>query len=168
MLLQSCTPPAPLPSIPSLPASGPPWSEDCYQRRVIPRFPPSKVKAAAEAAEGPRGGDTIFGKIIRKEIPADVVYEDDTALAFRDVNPQAPVHVLVIPKRPIAQLSRSADADEQLLGHLMVVARRVARQEGLDESGFRVVINDGKHGAQSVYHIHLHVLGGRQLTWPPG
>lgn len=96
------------------------------------------------------------------------MYEDDRALAFRDVNPQAPTHVLVVPKQPIAALSRSGDADALLLGHLMVVARRVAEAEGLASDGFRVVINDGKHGAQSVHHLHLHVLGGRQMTWPPG
>ncbi|XP_076650313.1 histidine triad nucleotide binding protein 1 [Halictus rubicundus] len=113
------------------------------------------------------GGDTIFGKILRKEIPCKFIYEDDQCVAFHDVNAQAPVHFLVIPRKPIAQLSKSDDEDESLLGHLMLVARKVAKQEGLD-NGFRLVINDGKHGAQSVFHLHLHVLGGRQMQWPPG
>ena len=137
--------------------------------------------------------DTIFGKISRKEIPVNastffsfffstffilstffnpqpstqILYEDDLCLAFRDVSPQAPIHFLVIPKKPIPQLSRSEDQDEALLGRLLTVARKVAVQENLAE-GFRVVINDGKNGCQSVYHLHVHVLGGRQLGWPPG
>ncbi|XP_063835809.1 adenosine 5'-monophosphoramidase HINT1 [Ostrinia nubilalis] len=124
-----------------------------------------EVELAQSAAPG---GDTIFGKILRKEIPAKFVYEDEQCVAFHDVNPQAPTHILVIPRKPIAQLSKADDEDEQLLGHLMIAARKVAAQEGLDKSGFRLVINDGKHGAQSVYHLHLHILGGRQLEWPPG
>lgn len=88
-------------------------------------------------------------------------------VAFHDVNPQAPVHFLVIPKKPIQQLSKAEDEDENLLGHLMIIARKVAKQESLN-NGFRLVVNDGKHGAQSVYHLHLHVLGGRQMEWPPG
>lgn len=114
------------------------------------------------------GGDTIFGKILRKEIPAKFVYEDEQCVAFHDVNPQAPTHILVIPRKPIAQLSLAVDEDEQLLGHLLIVARKVAAQEGLDKSGFRLVVNDGKNGAQSVYHLHIHILGGRQMQWPPG
>lgn len=112
-------------------------------------------------------GDTIFGKILRKEIPCKYIYEDDKCVAFHDVNPQAPVHFLVIPKKPIQQLSKAEDEDENLLGHLMIIARKVAKQESLN-NGFRLVVNDGKHGAQSVYHLHLHVLGGRQMEWPPG
>ncbi|CAD6239482.1 GSCOCG00008710001-RA-CDS [Cotesia congregata] len=111
--------------------------------------------------------DTIFGKILRKEIPCKFIYEDDKCVAFHDVNAQAPTHFLVIPRKPIPQLSKAADEDELLLGHLMNVARKVAKQEGLDQ-GFRLVINDGQNGAQSVYHLHLHVLGGRQMQWPPG
>jgi len=111
--------------------------------------------------------DTIFGKIARKEIPAKIIYEDDQAVAFHDVNPQAPVHVLVIPKKPLTQLSTSDDSDEALLGHLLVVCRKVALQLEL-EKGFRIVINDGKDGCQSVYHLHLHLIGGRKLGWPPG
>ncbi|KAG8458767.1 hypothetical protein KFE25_012965 [Diacronema lutheri] len=112
---------------------------------------------------------TIFDKILSKEIPSDVVYEDELCLAFRDIAPQAPVHVLVIPKRKdgLSQLSKADARHKELLGHLLFVAQHVAKSEGLAE-GFRIVINDGKHGCQAVYHLHLHVLGGRQLTWPPG
>lgn len=88
-------------------------------------------------------------------------------MAFNDLNPQAPKHFLVIPRKPIPQLSKSEEADESILGHLMYVAQKVAKQEGL-EKGFRLVVNDGQDGAQSVYHLHLHVLGGRQMEWPPG
>mmetsp|Transcript_12288 Transcript_12288/g.26884 ORF Transcript_12288/g.26884 Transcript_12288/m.26884 type:complete len:197 (-) Transcript_12288:728-1318(-) len=112
--------------------------------------------------------DTIFGKIIRKEIPADIVHEDELCVAFRDVNPQAPTHILVIPKDPITQLSKTEPRHKELLGHLMLTANKVAAGDGLDSSGFRVVINDGKNGCQSVYHLHLHVIGGRKLGWPPG
>ncbi|XP_035670417.1 histidine triad nucleotide-binding protein 1-like isoform X3 [Branchiostoma floridae] len=124
-----------------------------------------EVTKAHSAREG---GDTIFGKIIRKEIPADIIYEDDQCLAFRDINPQAPVHFLVIPKKPIPQLSKAEDGDEQLLGHLMIVAKKVAEKEGLAATGYRVTANDGKNGGQEVFHIHLHVMGGRQMGWPPG
>jgi len=110
--------------------------------------------------------DTLFGKIARGELQADVVYEDDRAVAFRDIAPQAPTHVLVIPRKPIARLSESEDADEALLGHLLGVARRVARQEGLAD--FRLVVNDGAGAGQSVFHLHVHVLGGRPFRWPPG
>ncbi|XP_012227907.1 adenosine 5'-monophosphoramidase HINT1 [Linepithema humile] len=125
----------------------------------------TEVEKAQSAA--PDGGDTIFGKILRKEIPCNFIYEDSQCVAFEDVNPQAPVHFLVIPRKPIPQLSKAQDEDEALLGHLMYVAQKVAKQKDL-KNGFRLVINDGKHGAQSVYHLHLHVLGGRQLQWPPG
>ena len=111
---------------------------------------------------------TIFSRIIAREIPADIVYEDDRALAFRDVNPVAPVHVLVIPKEPIPRVSEATAAQSDLLGHLLWVAAEVARLEGIADDGFRVVTNNGDHGGQSVDHLHLHVLGGRQLRWPPG
>ena len=111
---------------------------------------------------------TVFDKILAKEIPADVVYEDDRALAFHDIAPQAPVHVLVIPKRRIVGIATATDDDTELLGHLLQVCRRVAAQEGLVEGGYRVVTNNGVHGGQSVNHLHFHVLGGRQLGWPPG
>jgi len=111
--------------------------------------------------------DTIFGKIIRREIPADVIYEDDLAIAFKDIRPQAPVHILVIPKQPIPQLSQVTPADQQILGHLLLIAQQVARQVGLDQ-GYRLVINDGPDGGQTVYHLHIHILGGRPMPWPPG
>ncbi|HEY9616029.1 MAG TPA: histidine triad nucleotide-binding protein [Microcoleaceae cyanobacterium] len=111
--------------------------------------------------------DTIFGKIIRKEIPADIVYEDNLALAFRDVNPQAPVHILVIPKQPIARLSDAESPDHALMGHLLLTVKRVAEQAGLT-NGYRVVINNGDDGGQTVNHLHLHILGGRSMHWPPG
>ncbi len=111
--------------------------------------------------------ETIFSKIILREIPADIVYEDDLCLAFRDVNPQAPVHVLVIPKQAIAKLSDADSNDHALLGHLLLTVKRVADQLGLDD-GYRVVINTGADGGQTVYHLHLHILGGRQMGWPPG
>jgi histidine triad (HIT) family protein len=110
---------------------------------------------------------TIFKRIIDKEIPANVVYEDDRCLAFRDVNPQAPVHVLVIPKQEIPSLADAVDDDAALLGHLLSKARSLASQLGLVH-GYRVVINCGPDGGQSVDHLHLHVLGGRPLDWPPG
>jgi len=110
---------------------------------------------------------TIFQKIIDGEIPADIVHEDDRCLAFRDIAPQAPVHVLVIPRKPIVSLAHLEDEDEALVGHLMMVARKVALDQGL-ENGFRTVINTGQDGGQSVDHLHIHVLGGRGLAWPPG
>jgi histidine triad (HIT) family protein len=111
--------------------------------------------------------ETIFSKIIRREIPAEIVYEDDLAIAFKDVNPQAPVHILVIPKEPIAQLADAESKDHALMGHLLLTAKRVAQQAGLN-NGYRLVINTGPDGGQTVYHLHLHILGGRQMTWPPG
>ncbi|BAZ21701.1 HIT family protein [Kalymmatonema gypsitolerans NIES-4073] len=111
--------------------------------------------------------ETIFSKIIRREIPADIVYEDDLALAFKDVNPQAPVHILVIPKKPIPRLADAESQDDALLGHLLLTVKRVAEQAGLT-NGYRLVINTGPDGGQTVYHLHLHILGGRQMTWPPG
>jgi histidine triad (HIT) family protein len=111
--------------------------------------------------------DTIFGKIIRREIPADIVYEDDLAIAFKDVQPQAPVHILVIPKKPIVKLTDAQESDRDLLGHLLLTAKRVAEEAGLT-NGYRVVINTDSDGGQSVYHLHLHILGGRHMTWPPG
>jgi len=111
--------------------------------------------------------DTIFGKIIRREIPADIVYEDELALAFRDIQPQAPVHILVIPKQPIAKLSDAESQDHRLMGHLLLTAKRVADQAGLAD-GYRVVINTGADGGQTVNHLHLHILGGRSMQWPPG
>ncbi|MBN8726795.1 MAG: histidine triad nucleotide-binding protein [Xanthomonadales bacterium] len=112
--------------------------------------------------------DTLFDKIIRREIPADIVYEDEDVLAFRDVNPQAPVHVLFVPKQPIATLDDLTDADATRVGRLLVAASKYARAEGLAEDGYRFVINCNRHGGQTVYYLHLHLLGGRVMTWPPG
>ena len=112
--------------------------------------------------------DTIFGKIIRREIPADIVYEDDDVLAFRDVTPQAPVHILIVPKRPLQNLLDAQPGDTLLLGQLMSAAAHIAQTLGLDETGFRVVVNAGPDAGQSVDHLHLHLLGGRPLLWPPG
>mgnify|MGYP001201150137 CR=1 FL=1 len=112
--------------------------------------------------------DNIFAKIVRKEIPATIVYEDDRALAFRDVGPKAPVHILVIPKKDLARVSEAKAEDEPLLGHLLTVAAAVARQEGIDDTGYRLVINKGRDAGESVPHLHVHLLGGRPLQWPPG
>ena len=115
------------------------------------------------------GEPTIFDKIIAKEIPSDVIYEDNLCLAFRDIAPQAKTHFLVIPKirSGLTQLSKAEEGHKELLGHLLYTAQKVAKQEKLDK-GFRVVINDGVEGCQSVYHLHIHVVGGQQLSWPPG
>lgn len=110
--------------------------------------------------------DTLFTKIINRELPADIVYEDDQALVFRDINPQAPVHLLVIPKKVIPKLSDSTVEDQALLGHLMLVANKVAEQEGLEN--FRINVNNGADAGQTVFHLHIHVLGGRSFSWPPG
>ncbi|MCW5548517.1 MAG: histidine triad nucleotide-binding protein [Opitutaceae bacterium] len=110
---------------------------------------------------------TLFEKIIAREIPAEIVHEDDRCIAIRDIQPQAPVHVLVIPKRPIPRLAATAPGDEALLGHLLLTAQALAKQLNL-AAGFRVVINNGPHGGESVPHLHVHLLGGRQLAWPPG
>lgn len=121
----------------------------------------------AKNATASAGKPTVFSKILDGSIPADIIYRDDKCIAFRDANPQAPVHFLVIPRKPIDMLDSATDADEELLGHLMLTAKKVAAQEKL-KNGYRLVINNGKEGCQSVYHLHLHVLGGRQLGWPPG
>jgi histidine triad (HIT) family protein len=110
---------------------------------------------------------TIFGKIIRREIPSDIVYEDEQCLAFRDINPQAPTHVLIIPKKEIARLTDAKQEDQALLGHLILAANRIARELGVDDA-FRVVVNNGAGAGQSVFHLHLHLLAGRRFRWPPG
>ncbi len=112
-------------------------------------------------------GKTIFKRIIDREIPAKIVHEDDLCLAFHDVSPQAPTHVLVIPKKEIPSLAQADDGDAALLGHLLVTAKKIAVQLGL-ENGYRTVINCGRDGGQSVDHLHVHLLGGRSLSWPPG
>lgn len=111
--------------------------------------------------------ETIFSKIIRREIPADIVYEDELAIAFKDINPQAPVHILLIPKQPIESLANVVSQDRDLMGHLLVTAQQIALAAGLN-NGYRLVVNTGEDGGQTVSHIHLHILGGRQMTWPPG
>ncbi len=111
--------------------------------------------------------DTIFAKIIDRQIPADIVYEDDLCLAFNDINPQAPVHILLIPKKPIAKLVDSETADQDMLGHLMLKAADIARSQGVGEA-FRLVVNNGAEAGQEVFHLHLHILGGRGFNWPPG
>jgi histidine triad (HIT) family protein len=110
---------------------------------------------------------TLFGKIIRREIPADIVYEDDLCLAFRDINPQAPTHVLLIPKKEIDKLSNARGEDQALLGHLLLAAGKLAKQLGVSDA-FRLVVNNGAQAGQSVFHLHLHILAGRKLDWPPG
>ncbi|XP_029768851.1 histidine triad nucleotide-binding protein 2, mitochondrial [Terrapene carolina triunguis] len=150
------------------PAAHAPPPQRCYVAAGGQDGEVQKAQRAAEASEEPgQRPPTIFSKIIDRTIRADILYEDDKCLAFRDVAPQAPVHFLVIPKHPIPRLSRVAAGDAELLGHLLVVASQTAKVEGLVD-GYRVVINDGKRGSQSVYHLHLHVLGGRQMGWPPG
>lgn len=111
---------------------------------------------------------TLFEKIVTRQIPADIVYEDDHVLAFRDIRPQAPVHALLIPKRVIARIGEAAAADEPLLGHLLAVAPMVARRLGVADSGYRLIINNGADAGESVPHLHCHLLGGRALGWPPG
>lgn len=111
---------------------------------------------------------TIFQKIADREIPSKMVYEDDLCFAIEDINPQAPVHILVIPKRVIVRLGESVPADEALLGHLLVVAGTVAKERGIAGTGFRTVINSGKDAGETVPHLHVHVVGGRPLGWPPG
>ncbi len=111
---------------------------------------------------------TIFKKILDGEIPATIIYQDDLCIAFRDIDPQAPSHVLVIPRKEIPSLADASPDDHRLLGHLLIKAAEVAASEGLAENGYRVVINVGKNGGQAVDHLHLHVLGGRRMKWPPG
>ena len=111
---------------------------------------------------------TLFEKIIAGEIPGDTVYEDETVYAFRDVNPQAPTHVLIVPKKPIPRIAEATAEDQETLGHLLLKAAEVADKLGLTEGGFRLVINNGRDGGESVPHLHCHILGGRALSWPPG
>lgn len=112
--------------------------------------------------------DTIFAKILRHEIPADIVYEDDHVVGFTDVNPQAPTHVLFIPREPIPTLDDATPEQAELLGRLLLAAAAYARRQGLAEKGYRVVINCNEDGGQTVYHLHFHLLGGRPMQWPPG
>ncbi len=111
---------------------------------------------------------TLFEKIAAREIPAKIVYEDDLVLAFHDIQPQAPTHVLIVPKKPIARIGEAQPDDHALLGHLLLKAAHVARLVGVSEGGYRLVINNGANGGESVPHLHCHILGGRHLQWPPG
>ena len=111
--------------------------------------------------------DTIFAKIIRREIPATIVYEDDLCLAFRDIGPQAPMHILVIPKKPIPKIADAQADDQALLGHLLLKASEIAKSEGYGDA-FRLVVNNGAGAGQTVFHLHVHILGGRSFSWPPG
>jgi len=116
----------------------------------------------------PPTSDTIFGRILRGEIATEFFYEDDRCVAFADINPQAPVHYLIVPRKSLVALSQCTDDDENLLGHLLIVAKRIADNAGVSEDGFRTVVNSGMMGGQEVAHLHIHVLGGRTMTWPPG
>jgi histidine triad (HIT) family protein len=111
---------------------------------------------------------TLFEKIIAREIPADIVFEDDQCLAFRDISPQAPIHILIIPKKNIARIGAAQADDQSLLGHLLLTAADIARRENIAPTGYRLVINNGPHGGETVPHLHIHLLGGRHLNWPPG
>ena len=111
---------------------------------------------------------TLFTKIIDREIPADIVYEDELCLAFRDINPQAPTHILLIPKKEIVSMATMKNEDKRILGHLMLKASEIASDQGLAQSGYRLVVNTNEDAGQSVFHLHIHILGGRKLTWPPG
>ena len=111
---------------------------------------------------------TIFKKIIDKEIPADIVYEDDLCLAFRDIDPKAPTHIILIPKKEIPSMAEVSEKDKELIGHLYLVASKIAKDEGISDSGYRLVVNTNNEGGQEVFHLHIHLLGGRQMTWPPG
>ncbi len=114
------------------------------------------------------GEASLFTRIIEGEIPADFVHQDEHCVAIRDINPQAPVHLLVIPRKPLGGIQSAGDEDRALLGHLLLVARRLAETEGIAEAGYRLVINAGSDGGQEVPHLHIHVLGGRPMRWPPG
>ena len=111
---------------------------------------------------------TLFERIISREIPAQIVHEDPECIAIRDINPQAPVHILIIPKTVITRLGAAADEHARLLGHLLLTAASLAKREGLQQTGYRVVINSGPNAGESVPHLHVHLLGGRQMSWPPG
>jgi len=112
--------------------------------------------------------DTIFGKIIRREIPASIVFETETILAFKDIYPKAPVHILIIPKKQIASVSAACLDDQKVLGELFLAAAKIAEQVGVDKTGYRLVVNNGRDAGQAVNHLHVHLLGGRELQWPPG
>ena len=111
---------------------------------------------------------TLFEKIIARELPASIIYEDDMVVAFRDINPQAPTHVLIVPRKPIPRIAEAIPEDQQVLGHLLLKAAEVANKLGLTQSGFRLVFNNGPDAGEAVPHLHCHILGGRHMSWPPG
>ena len=111
---------------------------------------------------------SIFTRIIDREIPADIVFENDSAIAIKDINPQAPVHILIIPKKHIATINDIQESDKVLIGELFLIAKNLAKELGIDRDGYRTIFNCNEHGGQTVYHIHLHLVGGRQFGWPPG
>ncbi len=113
-------------------------------------------------------GKTLFEKIITREAPGTIIYEDPQVVAFRDIRPQAPVHILIVPRKPIPRIAQATGADQALLGHLLLKAAEVAAREGLQATGYRLVINNGRHAGEAVPHLHVHILGGRQMSWPPG
>ncbi|XP_057369428.1 adenosine 5'-monophosphoramidase HINT1-like [Daphnia carinata] len=139
----------------------------CAVQNPSLRFSHNEVDLAKQAANKKVSEPTIFSKIIDGSIPAKIIYRDDMCLAFHDITPQAPVHFLVIPIKPITMLEKAEAEDQGLLGHLLLVAKKVAADLKL-EKGYRLVINNGEEGSQSVYHLHVHILGGRQMGWPPG
>ena len=111
---------------------------------------------------------SIFTQIIDREIPADIVFENDLAIAIKDINPQAPVHILIIPKKHISTINDIKESDKVIVGELFMIAKNLAKEYGIDRDGYRTIFNCNEHGGQTVYHIHLHLIGGRQLSWPPG
>ena len=132
------------------------WSELEFKLQLVPQ-PATRIMSK-----------TLFEKIIAREIPAQIVYEDDVVCAFRDINPQAPTHVLIVPKKPIVRIAEATPADHAALGHLLLKAGEVAEKLGLKQSGYRLVFNNGPDAGEAVPHLHCHILGGRKLTWPPG
>ena len=112
--------------------------------------------------------ETIFSQIINRKKPAEIIFEDDDVVAFKDINPQAPVHVLIVPRKPIPKLTDADESDTAILGKMVMIASQIAKDNSLDEDGFRLLLNQGKNGGQTIYHLHFHLLGGRRLMWPPG
>jgi histidine triad (HIT) family protein len=112
--------------------------------------------------------ETVFSQIIDKKKPAEIIYEDEEVVAFKDINPQAPVHILIVPRKRIPKLTAVDDSDAEILGRMVIVAKKIAKDFGLDHDGFRLLMNEGKNGGQTIYHLHFHLLGGRRLMWPPG
>ena len=111
---------------------------------------------------------TLFEKIIDREIPAEIVFEDDYVIAFNDIDPKAPIHILIVPKKVIRSINDISENDKDLIGKMFLVARNLAKEKGIDKSGFRTIFNTNDDGGQTVYHLHLHLIGGRQMNWPPG